>query len=109
MEPGAWTLPVIMVLKTDIKTGRRDPAGSSESYNDGLETDVLIVGAGFGGIYLMHKLRQRGFKCKIYEAGKDLGGIWHWNCYPGARVDSQVPVYEYSFPEIWKVSVGCLD
>ena len=95
---------IAMVLKTDIKTGRRDPAGSSDSYADGLETDVLIVGAGFGGIYLMHKLRQEGFRCKIYEAGKDLGGIWHWNCYPGARVDSQVPVYEYSFPEIWKVS-----
>ena len=93
-----------MPLKTDIKSGRQDPAGSSDSYVDNLETDVLIVGAGFGGIYLMHKLRQQGFKCKIYEAGKGLGGIWHWNCYPGARVDSQVPVYEYSFPEIWKVS-----
>ncbi|KAF2444908.1 FAD/NAD(P)-binding domain-containing protein [Karstenula rhodostoma CBS 690.94] len=91
-----------MGLKTDISTGRHNPAGSTDSYKDNLETDVLIVGAGFGGIYLMHKLRQQGFNCKIYEAGKDLGGIWHWNCYPGARVDSQVPVYEYSFPEIWK-------
>ncbi|KAF2712455.1 cyclohexanone 1,2-monooxygenase-like protein [Pleomassaria siparia CBS 279.74] len=77
-------------------------AGDNDTYENNLETDVLIVGAGFGGIYLMHKLRQLGFKCKIYEAGKSLGGIWHWNCYPGARVDSQVPVYEYSLPEIWE-------
>lgn len=39
---------------------------------------------------------------QIFEAGSDLGGIWHWNCYPGARVDSPVPVYEYSIPEVWK-------
>jgi cation diffusion facilitator CzcD-associated flavoprotein CzcO len=67
------------------------------------------VGAGFGGIYLMHKLRQAGFKCKIMEAGSDIGGIWHWNCYPGARVDSQIPIYEYSLPEIWKVCISLLE
>ncbi|KAL2040638.1 hypothetical protein N7G274_006617 [Stereocaulon virgatum] len=68
-----------------------------------IETDVLVVGAGFGGVYLLHRLRDElGFKVKVFEAGKDLGGIWHWNCYPGARVDSPIPVYEYSFPEVWK-------
>jgi cation diffusion facilitator CzcD-associated flavoprotein CzcO len=91
-------------LKTDISTSGSHHAGSNDSYADSLETDVLIVGAGFGGIYLMYKLRQLGFNCKIYEAGKELGGIWHWNCYPGARVDTQVPIYEYSIPEVWKVS-----
>lgn len=56
----------------------------TDSYADPLETDVLIVGAGFGGVYLLHRLRDElGFKCKIFEAGKELGGIWHWNCYPG--------------------------
>ncbi|KAF2473102.1 FAD/NAD(P)-binding domain-containing protein [Lindgomyces ingoldianus] len=89
-------------FRTDIGTTNPHAVGSSDSYVDNLETDVLIVGAGFGGIYLMHKLRQLGFKCKIYEAGKELGGIWHWNCYPGARVDTQVPIYEYSIPEVWK-------
>ena len=68
----------------------RDPAsgahnknakGDTDSYADNLETDVLIVGAGFGGIYLMHHLRKLGYNCKIYEAGKDIGGIWHWNSY----------------------------
>jgi len=68
----------------------------------GPEYDALIVGAGFGGIFLLHNLRKLGYNCKIYEAGTDLGGTWHWNCYPGARVDSDIPVYEYSMPEIWK-------
>jgi heterodisulfide reductase subunit A-like polyferredoxin len=98
--------------KTDISTSGSHHAGSNNSYADNLETDVLIVGAGFGGIYLMYKLRQLGFNCKIYEAGKELGGIWHWNCYPGARVDTQVPIYEYSIPEVWKVSavlIRCRD
>ena len=64
---------------------------SSENYKDNLDVDVLIVGAGFGGVYLLHRLRDElGLNCKIYEANKDLGGIWQTNCYPGARVDTQV-------------------
>ncbi|KAL1985623.1 hypothetical protein VTN96DRAFT_7603 [Rasamsonia emersonii] len=66
------------------------------------EYDCLIVGAGFGGIYLLIHLRKQGYRCKIYEAGTDLGGTWHWNCYPGARVDSEIPIYEFSMPEAWK-------
>lgn len=85
-------------------TGRLD----NDTYVDNLDVDVLIVGAGFGGVYCMHVLRQKGLKCKIYEAGTELGGIWHWNGYPGARVDSQVPVYEYSIPEVWKVGIPLL-
>ena len=92
-------------LRTDIgATNEHATRENSENYKDGLECDVLIVGAGFGGTYLMHKLRDElGFNCKIYEAGKELGGIWHWNCYPGARVDTQVPIYEYSIEKVWKV------
>jgi hypothetical protein len=96
-----------MPLRTDISLDAPGVSGNSRQpqYADNLETDVLIVGAGFGGVYLMHKLRDElGFDCKIYEAGKDLGGIWHWNCYPGARVDTQVPIYEYSIEKIWRVS-----
>ena len=91
-------------FRTDIGSTNEAADPNNENYAKELETDVLIVGAGFGGIYLMHKLRQQGFKCKIMEAGTNIGGIWHWNCYPGARVDSQVPIYEYSMPEIWQVS-----
>jgi hypothetical protein len=90
-------------FRTDIGATNEAADPNNENYAKELETDVLIVGAGFGGVYLMHKLRQQGFKCKIMEAGTNIGGIWHWNCYPGARVDSQVPIYEYSMPEIWQV------
>ena len=64
--------------------------------------DALIIGAGFSGVYLLHRLRERGFKVRIFEAGADLGGIWYWNCYPGARVDSHVPNYELSLEELWR-------
>jgi cyclohexanone monooxygenase len=64
--------------------------------------DALIIGAGFSGLYQLHRLRQRGFKVRLFEAGADLGGIWYWNCYPGARVDSHVPNYEFSMEELWR-------
>ena len=66
------------------------------------DLEILIVGAGFAGLYQLHHLRKLGFSVKIYEAAPGLGGIWYWNCYPGARVDSHVPVYEYSMEEVWK-------
>lgn len=66
------------------------------------ELDVLIIGAGFSGIYLLHKLRDLGYNVKIVEAGTGLGGTWFWNCYPGARVDSPVPIYEYSIQKCWE-------
>lgn len=92
-----------MGFRKDIGLGHPAQRGSSATYADILECDVLIVGAGFGGVYLLHKLRDElGFNCKVYEAGKDLGGIWHWNCYPGARVDSHIPLYEYSIEKVWK-------
>ena len=61
--------------------------------------DVLIMGAGFSGLYLLHRLRQKGFKVKLFEADAGLGGVWYSSRYPGARVDSHVPNYEYSMEE----------
>ncbi|WP_298216645.1 NAD(P)/FAD-dependent oxidoreductase [Acidocella sp.] len=66
------------------------------------DVDVLVVGAGFAGLYQLHKLRQAGFRVKVIEAGSDIGGIWHWNRYPGARVDSHGAMYQYSDPDLWK-------
>ncbi|KAG5637483.1 hypothetical protein H0H81_004406 [Sphagnurus paluster] len=66
------------------------------------DLDVLIVGAGFSGAYQLHKLRKAGFSAKIFEAGSRLGGTWHWNCYPGARVDSEYLTYQLSTEEVWK-------
>ncbi|TDZ15139.1 Baeyer-Villiger monooxygenase [Colletotrichum orbiculare MAFF 240422] len=64
--------------------------------------EVLIVGGGFGGIYALHQLRRLGFRAHIVEAGSALGGVWHWNRYPGARVDSESPYYQLSIREVWK-------
>lgn len=66
------------------------------------EVDVLVVGAGFSGVYQVHRLRQLGFSVRLLEAGGTLGGIWYWNCYPGARVDTEVPMYEYSDENLWR-------
>ena len=60
-----------------------------------LDLDALIIGGGFAGVYLLYKLRKEGFNVKLVEAGDGLGGIWYWNNYPGARVDSQYPVSCY--------------
>ncbi|KAG6878276.1 hypothetical protein C0993_009634 [Termitomyces sp. T159_Od127] len=64
--------------------------------------DVLIVGAGFSGVYQLHKLRKAGFTVKVFEAGSGFGGIWHWNRYPGARVDSDFFIYQLSIEEVWR-------
>lgn len=66
------------------------------------DLDALIVGAGFGGIYHLHQLRKRGFSVKIFEAGSDIGGVWHWNRYPGVRADSDFTVYQFLMEDLWK-------
>jgi cyclohexanone monooxygenase len=66
------------------------------------DLDVLIVGGGFNGIYQLYQLRRRGYRVHLVEAGQDIGGTWHWNRYPGARVDSNVPEYEFSMEELWR-------
>lgn len=59
--------------------------------------DVVVVGAGFSGMYLLHKLRGMGLSAVVFEAGTDVGGTWYWNRYPGARVDVESLCYSYSF------------
>jgi cyclohexanone monooxygenase len=61
--------------------------------------DVLIVGAGFAGLYLVHRLTQLGFSAQVVEAGSDVGGTWYWNRYPGARCDVESFFYSYSFDQ----------
>ena len=51
--------------------------------------DVIVIGAGLSGMYQLLKLRQMGFKARVYEAGGGVGGTWYWNRYPGARFDSE--------------------
>jgi len=64
--------------------------------------EIVVVGAGFNGIYQLKTLRDAGWSVRLVEAGSGLGGVWHHNRYPGARVDCHVPNYEYSMPEIWQ-------
>ena len=59
--------------------------------------DVLVVGAGLAGIYLLHKLRGMGFSTRVLEAASGVGGTWFWNRYPGARCDVPSMEYSYSF------------
>jgi cation diffusion facilitator CzcD-associated flavoprotein CzcO len=61
--------------------------------------DVVIVGAGFSGMYLLHKLRRMNLTAIVFEAGTDVGGTWYWNRYPGARVDVESLAYSYSFSD----------
>lgn len=65
-------------------------------------TEALIIGGGMGGVYALHRLRQSGYQVKLIEAGSYFGGVWHWNRYPGARVDSECPLYQLQIPEVWK-------
>ncbi|WP_033287704.1 flavin-containing monooxygenase [Amycolatopsis jejuensis] len=74
------------------------PAGSREAAAV-TQVDAVIVGAGFSGMYLLHKLRGAGLNTVVLEAGDGVGGTWYWNRYPGARVDVESFDYSYSFSE----------
>ena len=63
--------------------------------------DIVIVGAGFAGLYMLYKARGLGLNACVFEAGPSVGGTWYWNRYPGARVDVESQEYSYSFsPEL---------
>ncbi|HMC69762.1 MAG TPA: NAD(P)/FAD-dependent oxidoreductase, partial [Mycobacteriales bacterium] len=65
------------------------------------EYDVVVVGAGFSGLYLLKRLRDQGFTVKVFDTAADVGGTWYWNRYPGARCDIPTTDYTYSFdPEL---------
>ena len=59
--------------------------------------DAVVVGAGFSGMYQLHRLREMGLSVQVFEAGEDVGGTWFWNRYPGARVDIESMAYSFSF------------
>jgi cation diffusion facilitator CzcD-associated flavoprotein CzcO len=61
------------------------------------QVDVVVVGAGFSGMYLLHKFRKMGLTTQVFEAGDGVGGTWYWNRYPGARCDAESMAYSYSF------------
>jgi cyclohexanone monooxygenase len=71
----------------------KDRAAGIEGY------DVVVVGAGFAGLYMLHRLRGQGLTVRVYEQGGDVGGTWYWNRYPGARCDVESMQYSYSFSD----------
>jgi cyclohexanone monooxygenase len=84
-------------------TGRREggdqraPAAESAARDKVSRCDVVIVGAGFSGMYLLHRLRALGMSTRVFEAATDVGGTWYWNRYPGARCDVESMQYSFSF------------
>ena len=76
-------------------------ASSSQATSGTQQVDVAVVGAGFAGLYLLHRLRKAGFAAVVLEEAGDVGGTWYWNRYPGARCDIQTIDYSYTFdPEL---------
>jgi cyclohexanone monooxygenase len=63
------------------------------------DLDAVIVGAGFAGLYMLHRLRRMGLKARVLEAGSGVGGTWYWNRYPGARCDVESVQYSYQFDD----------
>src|SRR5262245_64811514 len=62
------------------------------------DLDAVVIGAGFSGLYMLHRLRDvMGLSARVYETGGGVGGTWYWNRYPGARSDSDSYLYCYSF------------
>ncbi|MBV9264571.1 MAG: NAD(P)/FAD-dependent oxidoreductase [Acidobacteriaceae bacterium] len=78
---------------TALPAGKRFGADTLETF------DAVVVGAGFAGLYMLHRLRKLGFSVRLYEAGSAVGGTWFWNRYPGARCDVESVEYSYSFSE----------
>lgn len=92
------------IPSTTIKstTNGNDIGSADATANNALSIDALIIGAGFSGTLLLHKLRDElGLNTKLVEASSGLGGTWHNNRYPGARVDCPVPGYELSMDCAW--------
>src|SRR5258705_12563875 len=84
-------------------------ASVSKTIGNGVQhVDVAVVGAGFAGLYRLHRLRRAGFTVVGLDSADDVGGTWYWNRYPGARCDIQTTDYSYTFdPELesaWKWS-----
>ncbi len=63
------------------------------------EVDAVVVGAGFSGLYMLHRLRGLGLSVRVLERADGVGGTWFWNRYPGARCDIESTDYAYSFSE----------
>src|SRR5262245_20538907 len=96
---GAMPLSRIAGRPAETAVRRRGRAGPA--YNRGHMPDLhaVVVGAGFAGLYMLHRLRGLGLSARVFEAGDGIGGTWYWNRYPGARCDVESMDYSYSFSD----------
>ena len=81
--------------------GQHAPDSTAQASTD---VDAVVIGAGFSGLYALHKLRnEMGLRVQVFETGGGVGGTWYWNRYPGARSDSPSYIYGYTFDEeLWQ-------
>ncbi len=75
------------------KTSKRNGGASARRTS----VDAVVIGAGFAGLYMLHRLRKLGLSVVVFERGDGVGGTWYWNRYPGARCDTESMTYSYSF------------
>jgi cyclohexanone monooxygenase len=93
------------VAQDQTSPEEREPMSAVQSISGQTRTagpekyDVVVVGAGFAGMYMLHRLRGLGLSVRVYEQGGGVGGTWYWNRYPGARCDVESMQYSYSFSD----------
>src|SRR4030095_14639277 len=75
------------------QTEKRDEMAMQET------TDTVVIGAGFAGMYMLHRVRELGLSTVALEQAPDVGGTWYWNAYPGARCDAESLIYNYAFDQ----------
>ena len=78
---------------------KTDSLGENQDIGRTNRFDVIVVGAGFAGMYMLHRLRNSGFSVRVFERGDGVGGTWYWNRYPGARCDVESMEYSYTFSD----------
>ena len=88
-----------MANSTSTPKERQEQGQEQRQPEVGAVFDAIVVGAGFAGLYMLHRLRGLGFTARVYEAGGGVGGTWYWNRYPGARCDVESMQYSFSFSE----------
>ncbi len=86
-------------IKEDEDSVDREPLPTTTDPAQSSDFDAVIVGAGFAGLYMLHRLRGLGLSARVFEAGGGIGGTWYWNRYPGARCDVESMDYSYSFSD----------
>src|SRR3954451_7933599 len=96
-------VPALILSPETLQEKQRERTGMAQAsaarHSETGEFDAIVVGAGFAGLYMLHRLRELGFTARVYEAGGGVGGTWYWNRYPGARCDVESLQYSFSFSE----------